>query len=176
MYVFTSQCMRKTKNKSLIPLLFNSSTWFPSSYHTTKQKTKNSKENFTLLSSSPSSLPLSLFSSGLWKQKDLLWSGLCKQLKLMPLTIFLQSGPTLLPFPIWSTAAVHVQCHSLPVTDVREEPANYQLLSTSSSSSSSYSFSPGKVPGTILPFPTSFTLVRSKSIYCVRHTNIQLSY
>jgi hypothetical protein len=154
MYVFTSQCMRKTKNKSLIPLLFNSSTWFPSSYHHNKTKNQEFKENFTLLSSSPSSLPLSLFSSGLWKQKDLdlLWSGLCKQLKLMPLTIFLQSGPTLLPFPIWSTAAVHVQCHSLPVTDVREEPANYQLLSTSSSSSSSNSFSPGKVPGTT-PLP-----------------------
>jgi hypothetical protein len=153
MYVCVYQSLyEKDQNKSLIPLLFNSSTWFPSSYHNKQKKNQEFKENFTLLSS-PSSLPLYLCSEVGCENKDLLWSGLYKQLKLMPLTIFAIWAHSPALSPIWSTAAVHVQCHSLHLLMwEKSQLTNYQLLSTSSSSSS-YSFSPGKVPGTTTPLP-----------------------
>lgn len=143
-------------------------SFFPT---TTNKKHQEFKENFTLLSS-PSSLPLSLFWSGLWKQRFVLkW--VVQTIKTDATYYFCNLGPLSCPFPIWSTAAVHVQCHSLhllmweksqltisylvlaPPPPTLSLLANYQVL---------------------LPFRTSFALVRSKSIYCVRHTSIQLSY
>lgn len=173
--VYQSVYEKDQKQNLWFPCSSTAATWFPSSYHN-NNKTKNQefKENFTLLSSSPSSLPLYLCSQVACENKRFVVKWVVQTIK---------TDATYYFFAIWA--------HSPPV------PPSDQLLQSMCSATVFHLLMWEKSQLTIsylvlappppllsllakyqvlLPFPTSFTLVRSKSIYCVRHTNIQLGY